>query len=1053
MPARVHALLVVRPDARVPAAHRLERMLAALSAQTQQVAALTIVLCGDDPDAAAFAASSPASAVISAPRGTSFADALALGGRDIHGDAVWLLAQDTPPEPDALAHLADALELAPSVGMVAPKLVRWDDSARIVSLGATMTRFGRTIGLADDEFDQGQHDATEDVLGSDIRAVLVRADAWMRVQGIDPALAGADEGLDLGVRLRLAGGRVIVVPAARVAVYGDGVAGLPGLPPARTAHNTYMRRRAQLHRRLAYAPAWAVALQWLSLVPVALWRTIVQLVGKTPGRILPEWGATAVTIVRLRALAQARARIRRARTTPWSLLAPLRMTRDKLRQSLRPDQDAHDADVRRGELRFFTGGGAWAVLGALVVSVAVFPSLLVWPALGGGGLAPLRSTVSRLWSDAGYGLRPFGLGEIAPADPFSAVVAVLGSLWPGDPSKAIVLLWILAMPLAVLGAWFAATRVTDRSSLRITGAVLWALAPTFLAALTQGRPAAVLVHVLLPWLIYTGTVAHRSWSASGAASLLLAAVVACAPSLAPALVLVWLVLLVLISTVRRGHGAARVIWVVIPTIAMAAPLVFRRLAENNLWALLADPGVPWAGPQATADAAGRALLAAGSPTMDPGGWGALLRAGAFGPWAQTVPAVWLLVLLAPVGVLAVLALFTRRWIAGLVLLVVALAGLATAFLVVGISVVTVGPVAVAIWPGSALSLVWACVAGAALVTLDTGFAPNASPDADRALAAGRPRVLSATIAMLALAVFALPALSAQLREATVLTDGPASTLPAFVAAEGRSNANTGTVVLQPLPGGAVSARVAWGESETLGGQSTVLATRTAPTAADTAIAELAADLVTPTSTDIVDRLRADGIGFVLLRTAAADSARELLLSATTALDQRDGLDAVGFTGKGTLWRVTGTVAPRAPAGPAVEGLGRGIAIAQLIAVAAALLLAVPTASSRRRARQSPRVVGRRATTARGPVLAMAMDAPGDAHALLRTGPVAAEPEAVAAADEGEAPTGAAGGQSPEGFDGAQAPTGAAGGQSPEGFLAGVPTLADGHGPQDAGEGP
>ncbi|QAY60637.1 glycosyl transferase [Microbacterium protaetiae] len=964
MPARVHALLVVRPDARVPAAHRLERTLAALAVQTHPVSALTIVLCGEDPDAAAFAAASGAVEVITASRATSFAEALLRAGRSVQGDAVWLLAQDTLPEADALAHLADALEIAPSVGMAAPKLVRWDEQARIVSLGVTMTRLGRTIGLADDEFDQGQHDATEDVLGCDIRAALVRTEAWTRVQGVDPALAGADEGLDLGVRIRLAGGRVSVVPAARVAVYGDGVAGPTGLPPERSAHNTYAHRRAQLHRRLAYAQAWAVPLLWLALIPVALWRTIVQLVAKTPARIVPEWGATGVSIVRVGALARARSRIRRARSVHWSQLAPLRMTRDRLRHSLHPDQDAREALSQRGELRFFTGGGAWAVLGALAVSIAMFPSLLVWPALGGGALAPLRSTVARLWSDAGFGLRPTGLGEIGPADPFSAVVAVLGSLWPGDPSKALVLLWIFALPLAVLGGWFAATRVTDRSVLRITGAVAWALAPTFLAALTQGRPAAVLVHVLLPWLIYAGTAAHRSWGAAGAASLLLAAVIACAPSLAPALVLVWLVLLIVLSIVRRGHGAARVAWVVVPAAVLAAPVVFRQLAEANLWALLADPGVPWAGAQATADAAGRALLAGGSPTMDPGGWGALLRGGAFGPWAATIPAPWLLVLLAPLGIIAVLALFTRRWIAGLVLVLVALAGLASAFAAVGIAVSTAGADAVPIWPGNALSLVWACAVGAALITLDTGFAPDVSPDADRALAAGRIRALSATVVMLALAVFALPALSAQLRGTTTLTNGPESTLPAFVAASGRSDANTGTVVLQPLASGAVTAQVAWGESQTLGGQSTVLATRTAPTATDREIAELAADLVTPTSTDVVDRLRRDGIGFVLLRNADDgaddDSARELMLGAGTALDQREGLDAVGSTDKGTLWRVTGEVTPRASASAATGHLGRGIAAAQLIAVAAALLLAVPTASSRRRARQLPRVVGRRA---------------------------------------------------------------------------------------------
>ena len=68
----------------------------------------------------------------------------------------------------------------------------------IQAAAASGQDYGRTVGLADGEHDQGQHDAGEDVLGTDVRGILVRADAWRRLGGIDRALAGADEGLDLG---------------------------------------------------------------------------------------------------------------------------------------------------------------------------------------------------------------------------------------------------------------------------------------------------------------------------------------------------------------------------------------------------------------------------------------------------------------------------------------------------------------------------------------------------------------------------------------------------------------------------------------------------------------------------------------------------------------------------------------------------------------------------------------------------------------------------------------------------------------------------------------
>jgi GT2 family glycosyltransferase len=941
MPARVHAILVVRPDGRTPAAHHLRRTLACIDEQTTRVDALTIVVCGDDAGVAAVAAASGAESVITAPASTGFAAATAMATLRVSGDAVWILAQDTAPEPEALARLVGALELGPSVAFVAPKLVRWDDRSEIVSLGASMTAFGRTVGLADAELDQGQHDAREDVLGSDIRGILARTEAWRALGGVDQALAGADEGLDLGVRARLTGARVLLVPTALVAVAGDGVAGLPSpLTGVRRRRRAFASRTAQLHRRLAYAPPVAVPFLWLAILPVALWRTVLQIVRKQPGLVVPEWGAAIVGMARMPSVARSRSRIRASRTASWAQIAPLRVSQRALREQLDDDADSASPS-RRGDLRFFTGGGAWLVLGVLVASIAAFPSLAAWAVLGGGGLQPLATDAAQLWTAAAYGLRASGLDTIGPADPFAAVLAVLGSFWPLEPSRALVIVWLVALPLAALGGWFAATRVTDRSLLRFAGGAMWALAPTFLAALTQGRPSAVLAHLLLPWLFYAGSVARRSWVASGAASLLFAGVVACAPSLAPALVIVWIGAIVLTVVLRRGRGLARLIWIVIPGLLLAAPLVWHQLRAGSAWGLLADPGLTWAGPQVGADAAGRALLAAGIPTPDLVGWAGLV------PGA---PTWWVPLLAAPVAILALVAPLTQRWAAGIALLIVAALGLATAFAAVGVSVAFAQSISVPLWPGSGLSLAWLGALGGALAALDIGLAPR--------LAA--VRTLAATAVMIALVVLAMPSLTSMARGTSLLTNGPASTLPAYVDAAGREDPDVGTIIMTPQNEGGVSSRVVWGGSETLDGQATIISTRSTATPADEEVATLTANLVTSAAEDVIGDLAASGVSFILLAPAASpesDIARAFRLSAETALDQREGLDAVGETAKGALWRVTQPVAPRDAVSASVHDVARIIALAQLVAVAVALLLAIPTAASRREARRSPRVVG------------------------------------------------------------------------------------------------
>ncbi|WP_164233555.1 glycosyltransferase [Microbacterium hydrocarbonoxydans] len=930
MPARVHAIIVARPGSSARA--QLLRTLDALRSQTTPAAAITLVICGD----AVTARESPAVAasvegIIEARSGTSFAEAVELARPRVgDGSSVWLLAHDTVPHPRALERLVGTLERSPSAAIAAPKLVQTDSQREIVSLGVSMTALGRSVELAAGELDQGQHDGRDDALGADIRGLLIRSEVRDALRP-DPALKGADEGLDLGVRARLGGGRVVLTPAARVSVSPDGPAALPS---GRT-RRAYVTRVAQLHRRLAYAPAPALPLHWLTLLPLALWRSVTHLVGKRPEAVAPEWGAALTAMARFGAIARSRRGIRSFRTSTWASIAPLRVSRADLRRRL---DDGHGSE--RGavsELRFFSGGGAWAVLAALVVGIGAFTTLLAWPVLGGGALLPLRRTVTALWADASWGVRGLGVDVVGPADPFAGVLAVLGSLSPAAPSFSLVLLWILALPLAVLGGWFAATRVTDRSGLRIFAGVVWALAPSFLTALVDGRPAAVLVHLFLPWLFHAAVVAHRSWGASGAASVLFAAVAACAPSLAPAMIVLWVVALGITLSGARFRGAVRLLWLPVPAVALFAPLVIWQLRHGSLVALLGDPGLIWAGPQATADAAGRLALATGFPTADLAGW--IGFAGEpLGGWAG--------VLLAPLAILALAAAVAPRWRAGITLLGVALSGIATAFLAVGITVSFAQGVPVPIWPGAGLSLAWVGLLGAALVTLDT------------AITLPRLRLASALVAALAVAVCAVPALTAFHFDRSALRNGPSSTLPAYVAAQAGYEDPVGTLVLTPQDDGGLAAEVVWGTSETLSAQATMLSTATAPQGSD--ITTLAVDLMSARDFDAVAELGEQGIGYVLLaeREDEADRARSLRTSAITAIDQRTGFVQAGNTDRGVLWRLESEAADRPALSAGEQATARLVATVQLLLLFAALLLAVPTRSSRRAARATSRIVGR-----------------------------------------------------------------------------------------------
>jgi hypothetical protein len=169
-------------------------------------------------------------------------------------------------------------------------------------------------------------------------------------------------------------------------------------------------------------------------------------------------------------------------------------------------------------------------------------------------------------------------------------------------------------------------------------------------------------------------------------------VIACAPSLAPAFAIVFVVGVILTATVLRGRGLARVIWLVVPTIVVFAPLVWTRLSAGSpgrCWPTRAFRSPTPRAPMSRGDAA-RARLP-GAVTGDVSsadGWGASpgrrrgldaapRRAGARARPRRTR---------------------ARPLDPALVLAITALTGLGTAAAAIGVAVASDGPDAVTLFP-------------------------------------------------------------------------------------------------------------------------------------------------------------------------------------------------------------------------------------------------------------------------------------------------------------------------------------------------------------------
>ena len=131
-------------------------------------------------------------------------------------DWVWLLHDDSAPDPEALEQLLTAATEHPEVAIFGPKLREWPSLRRLLELGVTISGTGRReTGLERGEYDQGQHDERRIVLAVNTAGMLVRRDVLDEL-GFDPALRFFGNDLDFGWRAARAGHSAMVVPEALV---------------------------------------------------------------------------------------------------------------------------------------------------------------------------------------------------------------------------------------------------------------------------------------------------------------------------------------------------------------------------------------------------------------------------------------------------------------------------------------------------------------------------------------------------------------------------------------------------------------------------------------------------------------------------------------------------------------------------------------------------------------------------------------------------------------------------------------------------------------------
>ncbi|MDX6363516.1 MAG: hypothetical protein QOC85_2526, partial [Streptomyces sp.] len=512
---------------------------------------------------------------------------------------LWLLHDDSAPDPDALAQLLRVVEneqeLGREVAVVGPKLRGWYDRRQLLEVGVTIANSGRRwTGLDRREQDQGQHDHVHPVLSVSTAGMLIRRDVFEELGGFDRRLPLMRDDVDLCWRAQSAGHRVLVAPEA-VVWHAEAAS------RERRTVDCVGRTSASPHKVDKAGAAYTLLvnartaqLPWIliRLVLGTLVRTVAYLVGKVPGQAVDEIRGLLGTLLRPERIIAGRRRRGRPQVDKGELRAlfpppgaTVRATVEQAAGSLvgRSDPEVtagagrHGGAVESGpggddadflEVEQFArlkrvarkpGPVLFVVL--LFVSLIACRALLGGGALAGGALLPAPADSSELWSRYLDGWHPVGAGGTQSAPPYLALVAMLSSLLFGSTGLAVTVLLVCSVPLAGFAAYFASRPLAESRLLRAWASVAYAFLPAATGALAGGRIGTAVLAILLPLIARAGVAAsglahssgaRGSWRATWAYALLLTFTTAFTP-------IVWplaLVLGIALLAVRRGEITA-----------------------------------------------------------------------------------------------------------------------------------------------------------------------------------------------------------------------------------------------------------------------------------------------------------------------------------------------------------------------------------------------------------------------------------------------------------------------------------------------------------------
>lgn len=391
-----------------------------------------------------------------------------------------------------------------NAAVVGPKLVQWEKSALLQSVGFGIDRCGEIDPFIEqNERDQEQHDAVRDVFFVSSACMLVRSDLFRELNGFNQDISFFGEDLDFCWRAHLSGARVLVAPTACARHLKSFESRSPKLVSRSTVARNRARTVASLTSRLR------LPFVWLQMLFTSAVEIILGVFSGGVRESIASFRATLALVVDASYIFGRRREVRPLRRVAASEIAKLqvrgsaRLTRFiRHRRALASSEIAAMVETKK-RLRQSSTRFAGTVLLAFTVLIIIGSREIITDSSRViGELLPFEngfvSTGSIFanflsgWWSSGFGeasANPTGLGLISLAS-----FVVFGNL-----ALLQTLMIVGSLFIGLIGMWrlcgaFANTRV------RLGASVVYASLPLAFDSIARGRFSALICIAAAPWL-------------------------------------------------------------------------------------------------------------------------------------------------------------------------------------------------------------------------------------------------------------------------------------------------------------------------------------------------------------------------------------------------------------------------------------------------------------------------------------------------------------------------------------------------------------------------